>query len=203
MVSAAFLGDRSSVVMFAYTEVTSRSGTSQVAVLDPSGLLRWRTPRSVKARPQVVGRGGRIYLTERDVDGEASAVRIVQYSASGERTSQRTVDDVAMVRWTILGRDDRLYLVVCSAEESVVISVAGDLASLAADWRQPLDGRCPQGVALADDGMLYLSRESLNDVTKRLTDVDVVAVKTSSPGVARTAWPAPRHDSEGRAWSER
>jgi hypothetical protein len=201
-VSAAFLADKANLVMFGYTEVNSRSGTTEVSVRDSSGLLRWRAPPTVKARPQVVGRDGRIYLTERDADNEGSPMRVVQYSASGERMSQRTLDDVAMVRWTVLGRDNRLYLVVCSGEESEVISVAGDLASHAGDWRQPLQGQCPQGVALADDGMLYLSRQSQNSGTKRLTDVDVIAIKTSSLGVARTAWPAPRHDSEGRAWFE-
>ncbi len=201
-VSAAFLADRASLVMFGYTEVSSRSGTSELAVRDSSGVLRWRAPPTVRARPQVVGRDGQIYLTERDADVEAGPMRLAQYSASGERTAQRTLDSVAMVRWTVLGRDNRLYLVLCSGEESEVISMAGDLTSRAGDWRQPLHGRCPQGVALADDGMLYLSRQSLNTGTKRLTDVDLIAIKTSSLGVARTAWPAPRHDSEGRAWLE-
>jgi hypothetical protein len=55
-------------------------------------------------------------------------------------------------------------------------------------------------VTLDDHGVLFLSRPKLAAAGGRRFDVEIVAVQTPLPGLARSGWPMPRHDAAGTGW---
>jgi hypothetical protein len=54
---------------------------------------------------------------------------------------------------------------------------------------------------LAGDGALYLVAEHLARPNLTLV-IDLVAIQTPSPGLARTGWAAPRYDQGASGWAQ-
>jgi hypothetical protein len=66
-------------------------------------------------------------------------------------------------------------------------------ADLKEEWRLRVGTRCNVGNALlTDDGMLYFARLR--------SFVEFVPVQTTSPSLAKTAWPSSPHDNRATGW---
>jgi hypothetical protein len=62
-------------------------------------------------------------------------------------------------------------------------------------WRVELGPGCPRtGPLLAADGVLYLLLPTLTVTT------ELIAVQTTSPGLAPSSWPVAKHDNRGTSW---
>lgn len=97
---------------------------------------------------------------------------------------------------TSMGADGIVYNTSCSSSDPATSSlriVAYD-QSLEQQWSLDLGPPCTYGgTALGEDGMLYLAREDH-------TGIEVIAVKTSSPGLADTPWPTRLQNNRRTAW---
>jgi outer membrane protein assembly factor BamB len=71
-------------------------------------------------------------------------------------------------------------------------------------WRIDFPGQTlplsSYGPTLDEDGTLYLVLENVAAGTPRPGTSQLIAVQTTSPGLARSAWPTYRHDSQGTNW---
>ena len=94
------------------------------------------------------------------------------------------------------GADGTTYAVLCDDNpldvlKSWLIAYGTDLKE---QWRVDMSPACPTGNGvLTDDGVAYFARRS--DV-----DVELIAVQTTSPGLAKSSWPTLRHDNQGTSW---
>jgi len=98
----------------------------------------------------------------------------------------------------LAGADGTIYTVNCadsSPKANQLIAYSSDLQEL---WRLNLgvSNNCPVGNAvLDDDGILYLMRGLTTS-----DGVEILAIQTSSPGLAESSWPSLRHDNRGTMW---
>lgn len=103
---------------------------------------------------------------------------------------------------TTMGADGTVYLI---ATQNNTKGMGSELYALAPDgtvkWRQviseltfPPGDHIPR-MPISETGVLYLVLQDWN------THVHVVAVQTTSPGLAATAYPIARVDNENRGWS--
>jgi hypothetical protein len=89
-----------------------------------------------------------------------------------------------------IGADGTVYLPDCSTQPVEIVALGDRLGGL---WRLPIEGRCPEDVLLGDGGLLYL-------LTWQDPSYRIVAVQTTSPGLAPTGWPTPGHDARSTRW---
>lgn len=163
-----------------------------VAVLDACAAERWTLTPTRPQWPVLIGPGDRLYVAERD-DQEHSPTFVSVYEPDGTRAAGPTAMPLP---WGI-GADGTLYAVACdsSAHEGPSRLYAYDM-DLNQRWMLPLGDSCPMtGPVIDDQGRLYFTW-NLDSVT------EVVAVQTTSPGLAPTSWPTRRHDSRGTGWLE-
>lgn len=91
------------------------------------------------------------------------------------------------------GADGALYTLVCDEAGGAAVQAAD--RELRPTWKVELGGDCPAGnVLLTGDGVLWLLHRT------REGDGEVVAIQTSSPGLAHSSWPSRRHDNAGTSW---
>ena len=96
--------------------------------------------------------------------------------------------------------DGAIYTFRCddaATSTNRVLAYSRDLEEL---WRLDLGGDACKGmtgnVILDDTGVMYLMRrgDSGADAT------EMIAIQTTSPGLADSSWPSWRHDNRGTAW---
>ena len=74
---------------------------------------------------------------------------------------------------------------------------SGEGVPLTELWRVAIGPGCPAGQAVLDDsGVMYLVREG----TLQAGGTVLVAIQTTSPGLAKSSWSNLRRDNEGRSW---
>jgi hypothetical protein len=92
-----------------------------------------------------------------------------------------------------VGADDTVYTTNCSDSFPVRMELVAYNQFLAEKWRLAIGGNCAAtNFLITDDGLLYFARPAVN--------IELVAVQTPSPGLARTAWPSSRHDNRATSW---
>jgi hypothetical protein len=97
---------------------------------------------------------------------------------------------------TFSGADGTTYTVLCHAGNQLSTTVLAYDSQLAVLWQLDIGPGCPNGPgALTDDGMIYLTRPAQNNPTTEL-----IAIQSTSPGLARSSWPTLRHDNRGTSW---
>ena len=161
-----------------------------VTVLDRCGVPRWSLPASRPQWPVLIGPAEELYLVERD-DRLNSPTFVSAYDPAGKRILGPVE---AAPPWAI-GKDGTIYAVQCDAPghdgPSRLIAYGVDLAE---KWRLELGDSCPSaGPVIGDDGKLYFTWY-IDSGT------ELVAVQTTSPGLADAPWPARRRDQRGTAW---
>lgn len=94
-----------------------------------------------------------------------------------------------------IGADDSIFALSCDATTGPSrLDVYG--VDLSRRYSVELGLGCPAArPILQPDGKLFLVRERPD------VGVEVIAVQTSSPGLATRGWPVARHDSQGTSWS--
>lgn len=163
-----------------------------LAVLDACGQTRFRLPATRPQWPALVGADESLYVVERD-DVTGSDTFVSVYAAADGR---RTLGPVpAAPPWGI-GADGVVYAVQCDApgHDGPSRLIAYDGATFVEKWRLELGASCPSaGPVIDDTGRLYFTW-FIDHYT------ELVAVQTTSPGLASTPWPARRRDAHGTAW---
>jgi hypothetical protein len=97
-----------------------------------------------------------------------------------------------------VGADGTIYGLLCNEQDwTQPSSLVGYTPDFRETMRVDLNGYCPEeGVALSDDGVLYLVRGAPSPA-----GAEVVAVQTRSPGLARSSWPiVGKGDNGGTRW---
>ncbi len=162
-----------------------------IAVLDPCGATRWTLPASRPQWPVLIGPGEQLYVVERD-DVTASATFVSVYAPDGSKT----LGPIAAAPPWAIGADGTMYGLQCDApgHDGPSRLIAYDGATLAEKWRVELGASCPSaGPVIDGEGRLYFTWY-IDHAT------ELVAVQTTSPGLADAPWPARRRDASGTAW---
>jgi outer membrane protein assembly factor BamB len=194
MVFLTVLGGRGIV-----TAVEEADGLRFV-LIDTCGNPQWSTKLdgrgwSAPAAHAVVGPGENIYVQLLRVDEKGSLIRpssIVAIDPSGKVVGGPTARKEAP--W-LVGADGILYAAEFrSGRASSTITAL--TPGLVEKWSVEVPGDLPQdaSAALAGDGVLYMQVASASGSS-------VVALKTGSPGLARSSWPALRHDNRATNWA--
>ena len=147
-----------------------------------------------------VGRLGNyaVYLFAQDVRGNtiANTDRLSLYDGKGNQVSGPTPGKGQPMA---VGADDTLYTVSCFGTAPPENRLYAYNSNLQEAWHLDLGNsiNCPMGYGvLDDDGIFYLaiSHEQSGG------GEDMMAIQTSSPGLAHSAWPMMRHDRRGTMW---
>jgi outer membrane protein assembly factor BamB len=172
-------------------------------VFDPCGRQKWGTWKS--------------NLEEMRSGVIAAGERLVSVAWTGDRLGNRlTPDALSLYRSDgvvlvgprpgegapyVAGADGTIYTLACPIARNDppdrlrLVAYSPDLIEL---WRISLGGardRCPVGMAsLEDDGTLFVAHGTMEG------DTEVLAIQTTSPGLAGSSWPSVRHDNRGTAW---
>lgn len=174
---------------------------------DKCGKLIWSLPSTSDTSwfVELIG-----FNEELLVDGYSTKDRekTYIYSKSGKRLS-----GPIMVRGfpTTLGGDNTIYYTYCERIDvgnvNTVHSEEKRLYLVAYSWKLEelwsldlgIDGCTSSSTAIADDGVLYLTRESVDD-DRIINSVEVIAVQTASPGLANTAYPTRANNNRRTGW---
>ena len=174
-----------------------------LSLLHGGGKVQWQVaPDGAYRMPLITGPSDeRVMVMERR-PGEVS--RLSMFSL---RTGRRLAGPLGQGTPVAAGADGTFYALSCDLGSREASTVAPRLvaydSSLKEIWNTELlvpgmvDGNypCPRpGVALGSDGVMYLLVES--------SGTHLMAVQTSSPGPAATAWPLRFGRNEGWRWSD-
>jgi outer membrane protein assembly factor BamB len=161
-----------------------------ISALDPCSRPRWTIDPSRPQWPALIAPNDDLLVVERD-DVQGSPTFVSRYSPDGTKV---VASAPAAPPWAI-GADGTIYGVTCDSPgyEGPSRLIAYD-PSLHELWRLELGPSCPTTTpVIGDDGIMYFGRW-VGDVT------DLIAVQTSSPGLAKSGWPTRRHDALGTGW---
>ncbi len=184
------------VIGYGYVENQSRNGTVALTAFDGCGRVRWKGPEMRWLLPLAVTADGSVIVAERSPAAEDLRGALVMLGPKGNVLRRTEVD--GPVAGAIVGADGLIQVIECLGGSNVrVASFSNVLERLEV---VELEGQCPAGMALAEDGVLYLSRPSPSSPLGSLANVEIVAVQTRSPGPARTGWAMSRSDNAGRGW---
>ncbi len=173
-------------------ENSSRWGRQAIYVLDQCGRVRWSLPGDRAQSPSLVGFDSRLVVTHRDPDRADGPVSLSMYDSGGALVAGPTA---AGTGW-FWGADNAIYAIACQQQQG---SLSGPFRltalndTLAEQWHLDIEGECPSSGALASDGTMYLTRGPASGV-------ELLAIRTQSPGLAPVAWPSAVHDNRGTAW---
>lgn len=186
----AFAGPTIGLVTQRQDEASGVYPWMHVTVLDACSNVRWSIPATRPQWPALLLPGDELLLVERD-DVEGSPTFVSRYAPDGGRLAGPT----RAAPPAAVGADGTIYGLECDSTglegPSRVIAYGSDLAEL---WRVELGPTCPlTPPTLSPDGLLVFAG-FLDDAT------ELVAVQTTSPGLAPSAWPARRHDARGTGW---
>jgi outer membrane protein assembly factor BamB len=163
-----------------------------IAALDGCSRTTWSIAPSRPQWPALLATGDRLLVVERD-DVERSPTFLAVYGPDGARLAGPSP---APPPW-VVGADGTVIGLFCDGSgydgpsRLVGLSIDGAIGEL---WRVELGEACPKtGPVLAADGVLYFTWLR-GDVT------ELVAVQTTSPGLASSSWPVAKHDNRGTSW---
>ena len=135
----------------------------------------------------VVGPGEIMYFGSGSC-GDPAVAYVVGIDPSG-RIVGGPVD--AGFPWAV-GADGTVYTISGSESNTTLNALSPKLAPL---WTLAIDARSlGRGLALADDGLLYAR------VQTQRGDETILAVQTTSPGLAASSWPTSLHDNRASNW---
>ena len=159
-----------------------------VEAVDACDNVIWSLPAGTSSFLNVKGVGpdSVTYLSRRPRVSAGGPNTLMTVSALGNILSTTTTDAGLVA----IGADGTAYLEDCSQQPAEIVALGPALEPL---WRLAIDGECPSDALLADDGVLFL----LNSVGARY---QLVAVQTTSPGLARTGWTLWTHDARATHW---
>lgn len=102
---------------------------------------------------------------------------------------------------TLVGADGTIYTMVWAAsgvpDSACALRIIAYSRDLTETWRIDVPSGCLSiyGVVLDRDGVLYVSTDDFSAEAMNL-----YAIQTRSPGLARSSWPSRRHDNQGTHW---
>ena len=178
------------------------SNAAGVFVFDRCGRSKWSTfrPNQLHTNTEsgVITLGELLVGMEFQTDNRGNPVgdfSLSLYDADGQVKVGPAVRDGQPF---LAGADGTIYTVYsryAPSGTSQLIAYAPDLTEL---WRLDIggpNGHDPGGNGVLDtDGVLYLAQADERGVTQLL------AIQTSSPGLADSSWPSLRHDNRGTSW---
>lgn len=169
---------------------TGRWSLAEGKLLDWCGQEKWSL--EADSNLSLVGFGGQLIGVSRELDGVRDPQRVVVYDVNGEKVAGPTEAGMPLA----IGADGTIYSVQCDSNDQQAPAVlVASSASLERLWDLNLGGPCLYGPAvMSDDGVMYLAREKVHG------GVELLAIQTTSPGLAPTAWPTWRRDNRGSAW---
>jgi hypothetical protein len=180
--------------------------------VDGCGVVRWAASAPGNGRflaPTLALPGGDIVATEGDRSGAGDA-RLLVLSGRDGRPLAGPVGTRGLGTAVAVGADGTVYALSClpgrdgNAAPPTVTAHGADLRVL---WSVALDRpggnpACPErGVALDDDGVMYLVRTQHATGPGTRAGIVVMALQTTSPGVSAAGWPLVRHDNQGSGWA--
>ncbi|HEY3355802.1 MAG TPA: hypothetical protein VGQ83_21295 [Polyangia bacterium] len=180
----------SGIIEAGYAELVGERYQWRLYQLDPCGrLLREWPPDGGWSPYYFIGFSDNLVLGS-DQGGHNTYV----YSSAGERL-------LGPAPWRgvglALGADGAMYAAECNGGQSLdtqSMSLIAYAPSLAETWSLDLGVPCTAGgVVLADNGMLITARELPNGI-------EVIAVQTASPGLARTSYPTHGFNNRRTNW---
>lgn len=144
-------------------------------------------------QPSIVGFDGVTYMTgtpQNTGDDPSIPNQLIGVRRDGTRLENTPF---SVGRIAAVGADDTVYVTSCSPSLTAVpLELVAYSRELTEKWRLTIGNNCAEtNVLIADDGLLYFAAS---------TGVEIVAVQTPSPGLARTAWPSTRHDNHATSW---
>jgi len=170
-------------------------------LVDTCGNQQWSTKLAGKGWATregraLVGPGENTYvqLLRTDENGDlARPFNIVAIDPSGKIVAGPTPRKETP---SLVGADGVLYAVEYRSGRTSS-TIAALTPGLVQQWTVEVPGELDQdsSAALADDGVLYLQLASASSRNS------VVAIQTTSPGLARSSWPALRHDNGATNWA--
>jgi outer membrane protein assembly factor BamB len=164
-----------------------RGNGEGLEAVDPCDQVLWSLPSgsSTTLLGQGVGPTGIAYAA-RTARNSGSPYTLMTISPAGEILAAITTSGFLMA----LGADGTAYLQDCSADPVQIIALDEGLREL---WRLPVEGMCAEDAVLGEGGLLYL-------VNYLYPNQRLVAVQTTSPGLAPTGWPMFWHDARSTRW---
>ncbi len=202
------LGVSSDFGIFIGTGLSDRhiSTSRRLAVHGFDGVLRWAVSGHWESRPVFVDLQGRLVVSEYAAKPPGTP-QLVRYSCDGQRLEVVPFPPGAAGRpiaitEVILGADGVAYAVtvidvplpsgVPYTQEVVALS-----PDLRAVWRTTIETtQITRGAVLSDDGVLHVLFQH-PDATQ---GQQIIAIQTTSPGPAKTSWPATRGDNFSSGW---
>jgi hypothetical protein len=162
-------------------------------LLDTCGRPAW----SLKVRDSCARIGGRVV-------GLGETIFMATYSCSDSSDSSiiAVAPDGRIVSGPVarqespwfVGADGTVYAVSSTLTPSVAARLVALSPMLEELWHLDLPGAVADAnPLLADDGLLYVLMETTQGDA-------VVAVQTTSPGLAPSSWPTPKHDNQASNW---
>ena len=191
--------------------IRPRRGRHDVGRVRRAGDVRkspWTFRDGVPQLAGLIGADERLITVAWDGNANTSVMRSltdtwVAYTSDGTRAAgPSTTADLPILGARggevpmFSGADGTTYGVLCDDNpldvlKSWLIAYGTDLKE---QWRVDISPACPTGNGVfTDDGVAYFTRRS--DV-----DVELIAVQTTSPGLAKSSWPTLRHDNQGTSW---
>ncbi len=176
-----------------------------VSVYGLDGALKWSTPAGRPERPLFVDLDGYLVFgtvkldTSPDTPLPAASI-LRRYSCGGiaeEPTAVVTPEPTKEASTGLVGADGIAYVFMSDPTRGlgstlVALDTTRDYREI---WRVDLGARVfLHGAALSDEGVLYVG------ATNEKANSELVAIQTTSPGLAKTGWPTFRHDNRQTGW---
>ena len=181
-----------------------------VSAYDWDGVPRWSLPRpgdrDQRIDPRFVDLEGNVVAYDGRYGRAGEGATLRRFGCKGdERGSNKLLfgDGMSLVYMFALGADGALIAEPLRDADAGgnAFAVVGFDPEMKEIWRFKFEGLVPpaKGTAsplvLASDGVLYLIGQRPNGTA------ELIAIQTSSPGLAATAWPVIRVDNMGSGWA--
>jgi outer membrane protein assembly factor BamB len=153
--------------------------TAETVVLDTCGRLKWRLLGSL---PLAIGFGDDLIV----MDGQGP-FELRRLSSAGGAVAGPISTDRPVV--AIVGADDTLYVVTCSASAAKLDALN---STLHLQWTMALGSGCPTSATLGPTGILYYATQGLPG--------ELAAIQTTSPGPGQVSWSRLSRDTGGTSW---
>ncbi|MES1204662.1 MAG: PQQ-binding-like beta-propeller repeat protein [Pseudomonadota bacterium] len=172
--------------------------------LDPCGKRRWSFKDQDVQFASLIGAEELLislaFGFDRVANVRSATDKLMAYNSEGARVAGPVetspfvgASNLAQEMPIFAGADGTTYTIYCDgvAEKALFQAFGVDFRE---SWRVDLGAGCPRGTGvLSARGVVYLTRESFGLA-------EVIAIQTTSPGLARSSWPTLRHDNQGTSW---
>jgi outer membrane protein assembly factor BamB len=178
----------------------------------PDAQLRWSLPVGTNGTfygPRFVDLDGNLVVLEGSNPRASSHDRWHWFSCTGRNLGavDVNIDQASFLGDAVtLGGDGVAYTLTRSAPSASASQLVAFDENLRELWRLPFEGQSPPlwsyGPTLDEDGTLYFVLENAGSAGRSPGTAELVAIRTTSPGLARSRWPTYRHDSQGTSWAK-